>query len=263
MQTPLLTSSDIPAVLRPGLQEPRDAPKADTIFTLDGDKPFAATSNETWRALDAMTTDVENLAIVLENNKNNIDWVPGGDEIKELYRRNPLLEFTNRAPGFDNPLSRFEARLHVWHYAAFSLAYYQSLEIDRTTNAFFLFQHRIQFGLYGFVKEQPAQTPRDVSLLCHYAWDELWAFTERLKLQKLTPAQEQDRQKLRSLIAEMVREELIDDEINRLYDSADTQAPNDHRNEYRGIAMEIVDEKIANGDWQAPRLPRFQFNGLD
>lgn len=64
--------------------------------------------------------------------------------------------------------------------------------------------HYKYLGCFDFPKQKPSAKPKEI-FSEHYALDELWEMTQRLKLRPLTYAQEADRQVLERFIASAVR----------------------------------------------------------
>ena len=254
-----------------------------SIFALNKNKPFAATSIKTWQSIQSMVDDLSRLVrkadkyiasdinkllskaandAAIEIDMSTTDWVTQ-EEVDELHQKYSFLEFTKHRPGLGDPYSELVARVHVWTDAATYLKYIQSQEDRQYTDAFWEFQKGYSSGIYKCLPEQPAQTPEEQGLLCHYAYDELWTFTQELKLKELTALQEQDRRKLELWIAREIKELLIEDELARIWANRKARAWDSLTVVDMSAAATTVNERIARGDWQTPGLQKFKFNGLD
>ncbi|MCJ1266103.1 hypothetical protein MMC22_005985, partial [Lobaria immixta] len=132
-----------------------------------------------------------------------------------------------------------------------------------------------------FLWERPYISNQETLLLRRYAYGELWAFTQRLKLQELTSAQGQDRQKLELWTISRIKETLIAHELeaacpSRMHDSDvepekiyDEYKENPTSMEFflkaKAAATRIVERRIAKGNWQVrgPHKYKFKFNGIE
>lgn len=103
-------------------------------------------------------------------------------------------------------------------------------------------------------------SPQEMLVLHRYAYGELWAFTQSLKLKDLTPGQEQDRQKLEIWIISEIKETLICHELEHTNASRGRQAWK-FFDEDGEVAKRIVEARIAKGDWQVPGSRKLKFNG--
>ena len=297
------------------MAEFQTALKPDNIFLLDKDKPFADTSMETWIAIMSMFRDLDNELFHLDPPVDRRQHVV----VDELCRKHPFLEFIKGKPRPGNPYWEFGARLYVWSAAFDALGYSQfkhehdnlpwdgdilywdgnnhSLDgrgfqknINKLSQGdyellwnprWFWLMDREYLGGDDFLSIRPQISNQKTLLLRRYAYGELWAFTQRLKLQDLTSAQEQDRQKLELWTISQIKETLIaheleptcpsrldesDVEPEKIYDYYDE---NETSKEFflkaKAVATRIVEKRIAKGNWQVrgPHKYNFKFNGIE
>ncbi|MCJ1270260.1 hypothetical protein MMC22_010156 [Lobaria immixta] len=228
----------------------------DSIFALDKNKPFADTSIETWKAIRSMTCDLDELQRQGQRTRKN-DTQERADE---LCRKHPFLAFTNGKPKPGNPYWELKARIRIWSGAFDTLNYSQSEEERQHQDCFEHFEDRYSLGRYKFLWKQPYMSAQEMLVLHRYAYGELWAFTQSLKLKNLTPEQEQDRQKLELWTISEIKETLICHELEPANASRGRLGWKFFE-EDRETATRIVEARIAKGDWQMPRTCKFKFNG--
>lgn len=190
------------------------------------------------------------------------------EDLRRLFRKYPILEFTERGEEPRNFYRELESRLDAWKNARFCLRSSVSDKEKDATKAFskFYHQHFIK-NKFQFLKWQTSEESKTGLLLNQYAFDELWALTQRLKLRPLTPAQEEDRQNLEQFVAPEIRHNLICMEwieiAGHAFESGVRILDQDHDfDKDRETATKIVDERIAKGNWQGPGPYKSKFNGI-
>lgn len=246
--------------------ESQAALKPVSIFALDKKKSFAGTPIETWHTMQDMIADIKAFEERVkkakrENDSADIDKMAEKDA-EELHRKYTFLKYTKEKPGLGNPCEELMVRIDVWDEAHSYLGYTQSEEEIQYKTAFWRFWWRYSDDDSSpFFWDQYTQTPKEAAVLFHYAYDEIWAFSQDLKLRELAPSQEQDRQKLESWIAFKVKELLVDEEHAAIRAFKG-------RDEWDSLAKDIVqantnvEARTAKGDWQPPGLQKFNFNGI-
>ncbi|MCJ1429512.1 hypothetical protein MMC29_007427 [Sticta canariensis] len=187
-------------------------------------------------------------------------------DLRRLFRKYPILEFTERGQEPWNFYPELKRRMDVWKNARFCLRSSVSDKEKEATKAFSVFYHEHTIkNQFQFLNQQANAEFESGLLLNQYALDELWALTRRLKLRPLTPAQEEDRKKLERFVAAEVRDNLISMEwieiADRVFNSGGSVKDHDFDKD-RETAAKIVDERIAKGDWQGPGPYKSKFNGI-
>ncbi|MCJ1428115.1 hypothetical protein MMC29_006023, partial [Sticta canariensis] len=222
------------------------------IFDLDliDNGLIAGTRIETFYEMKSMLDEL----LRFEDLISHANYKVTQEDLNNLLCKYPLLEFTKRAPGPGDPYSGITRRMSIWALARFRLHLPASEKETEATKAFFKFTLDYEFlDSFDFLEQQPSAEPEEYVLLVHYALDELWALTQRLKLRPLTHAQEADRQALERFVASHVKLNLIDIEHEKItrhmYNSGQSAWLHLFRKE-RKTATKIVDERIARGDWQ-------------
>ena len=245
-----------------------------SIFALDREISFAGTPIEIWRTMLDMFADIEAFdqwATKAKREKSDADTEKGKKELikelqevaSEVYRKYPFARSKKQKPGLGNPFAELSARTDVWDEAHSYLGYAQSEEEIRYKNALFKFWQQHPDNDYSpYLWDQRLQPPKEVSILVHHVYDEIWAFTEHLNPYELAPSQEQDRQKLKRWIADKVKQLLIDEEHAAIRASKAWGVFNPVSAEDLEQAKINVEARIAKGDWQSPGLPKFEFNGI-
>lgn len=188
------------------------------------------------------------------------------EDLSDLFRKYPVLEYTERGLEPRNSYWDLGRRMDAWRNARFCLRFSVSEKEKEATRAFsaFFHEHTIKHR-FQFLKEQTNEETRNGHVLNQYVFDDLWALTQRLKLRPLTPAQEEDRQKLEQFVATEVRLNLIGMEWIRIVEPVfeSGQSIKDHDfDKDRDMATKIVDERIAKGDWQGPGPYKSKFDGV-
>lgn len=235
---------EAPAALEPG-----------SIFALDKNKAFADTSVETWNTIRSMIREVNELQRQQHAMQDDTQ-----ERVNELCRKYPFLEFTKGKPEPGNPYWELKARIHVWSGAIDTLLYCQSKEERLDRRWFEDFEDRYSLGEYKFLWKQPEMTAREMLRLHRYAYGELWAFTQDLKLKNLTPSQEKDRQKLELWVVPKIKDTLIHYELDSAYTCRGREAWKFYDEDF-AIATKTVEERIAKEDWQVHGPHKFKFNG--
>lgn len=249
MQSPALISSDMP--------ESQTALEPVSIFALDKYKPFAATPVETWRTLQSMFADINAFE---ERSKREIKLDRITDEDgEELYRKHPFLEFTRQQPGLGDPCGELAVRTEVWDEAHCHLGYTPPEEIKQYKEALWRFYEKYSDDDYIlFLWQQPSHTLEQISSLLLYAYDEIWAFTQKLKVKELTPLQNQDRQKLKLWIVGKVRHLLLQEELTAIYDSKGLDDRTVSHVEIKEAERNVA-KKTAKGVWRPLGLQKLNF----
>ena len=179
------------------------------------------------------------------------------EEIEGLFLKYPLLEFCDQEPGIGEPWSEMESRMQLWSFAMYHLGRRHSETQRRAASAFWEINVHFNLRSYKFLPTQRARTVFEKLSLRHYACDELWAFSQNLKLQELTPAQEEERRELERLVKSEAEENLINYFCRTIRDS--TTGPIE---DLRGMAEKAVKTRTLRGDWQMPGPHTFRFHGL-
>lgn len=244
-----------------------------SIFALDKYKPFAATPVETWHTLQCMFADINaleerdqrvvnaNYDCVDKKDYEKLDSVTEEDG-EELYRKYPFLQFTRQSPGLGDPCAELALRTEVWDKAHHHLGYTQPEEVKHYKDSFWRFYGKYSDEDYkSFLWLQPAYTVEQTSLLLQYAYDEIWTFTQKLKLKALTPLQEQDRQKLELWIVNKVMLLLVEDELATIWDSIELNKRTLSNDDIKE-ARTNVEKIIVTGDWPPPGLQKLNLNGI-
>lgn len=257
----------------PGFQS-RATPENTNIFALDGTESFAGTSVETWNTVQPMISDLKELAQLASDRPR--DFCLARKDVEQLYRKYPLLEYVEREPAPGNPYLELRARVVVWRRVYFYLGYSLSEEKRQAPDAFWEFMKSVPSASYRFIWPRAHAVMKydlyfpnysdswvgvptlaqDFTYFHYLALDELWAFSQNLKLKQLTPCQEQDRQRLEDWIASEVNDLLIEEECLKLDPAMEYDCE---------IATQIVEARIANriGRLATPGAPyQFSFNGI-
>ena len=188
------------------MPESHIALQPDIIFALDKNKPFADTSIETWSSILSLIRDIEPY---LQQRGVHVDPPKGNGE--ELFRKYPILESVHEEARPGNPYWEFRSRVRVWSRALNALGYNQYKKAYNDLSWLWDFEDQFSRGDYTLLwnplwfrdfEDKLERNVQDFSwsrkdymtrqelLLHRYAYGELWAFTQRLKLRDLTPAQE-------------------------------------------------------------------------
>ncbi|MCJ1426047.1 hypothetical protein MMC29_003949 [Sticta canariensis] len=173
------------------------------IFDLDliDNGMIAGTPVETFNDMRPMLDELLKLEKMVRRQKYEVTE----EDLSNLYRKYPFLEFTKRAAGPGGP-SSVANRMRAWEDARCCLDLPAPYEEKQVTQAFSVFLHEYNFKeSFQFLKRQPSAEIEEYLLLDHAALDELWALTQRLKFRPLTPSQEEDRQKLEQFVESEMR----------------------------------------------------------
>ncbi|MCJ1267216.1 hypothetical protein MMC22_007101 [Lobaria immixta] len=227
----------------------------------------------------------------------------------ELCCKHPFLKFTKEKPRPGNPYWEFGARVYVWNAAFDALGYSQfkqelgyfpwdqrglqecikevsqgDYELLWNPEWFLLAERFFTHSVYEEVFwDRPEISNQKRLLLRRYAYGELWAFTQRLKLQELNSAQEQDRQRLEFWTILQIKETLIAYELEPTcpseIDDSDVEPENvyykhkedptklDFLLKAKAVATRIVERRTAKGNWQVRgrhvHQYKFKFNGIE
>ena len=225
--------------------------KEPNIFDLDliDNGLIAGTRIETFYEIANMFYEICEL-----DTRNDEDYVVTEEDVNHLFDRYPLLEFTNRDPVPGEPFSEISKRMATWSTARSQLGIPVSEREKEATEGFsqFMLEYELRGTFVDFLACQPMAETQEAILLVLHALDDLWAMTQRLKVRPLlTQAQEADRQNLERYVASQVKLSLVDFEHEKI--THDTE---------RRAAIRIVEERIAEGDWQELGPHRFKFNEL-
>lgn len=250
------------------------APEPVSIFALDRKQSFAGTPIEVWQTMLDMFADIDAFNQLVEKRrleKDDADTAKVKKELMEelqevadeLNRKYPFARYKKQRPKLGNPLAELSARTDLWNEAHYYLGYAQSEEeIQYKTALFKFWRQHLDSDYSPYLWDQRIQPPKEVSVLVHHVYDEIWAFTQHLKAYELVPSQEQDRQKLERWIADKVKQLLIDEEHAAIRVSKAWGVFNPVSAEDLEQAKINVEARIAKGDWQPPGLPKFKFNGI-
>ena len=179
------------------------------------------------------------------------------EEVDELFLKYPSLEFSNQEPGIGEPWSEMESRMQIWSFALSQLGLRFSEEQRRVARVFWESNVHYNLRTFTFLPSQRARTVFEKLSLRHYACDELWAFSQNLTRKDLTPAQEEERKKLKRLAEREAKENLINYFCRTIRDSTTEPIP-----DLRGMAEEMVEARTERGNWQMPGPHTFKFHGL-
>lgn len=268
------------------MAESQATPEITNIFALDGSESFADTSVEEWNSLRPMLDELKRLKRLVRGMPS--DACMNRDQLNALYRKYPLLEYAGQEPAPGNPFMELRARVTIWREAYAHLGYILSDAERQVPDAFWELMRDDTVGEYKFIWPRALgkidtapydiyvpecasiaeiDNPRPMRVGTHFrhlALDDLWTFSQTLRRKpQLTPAQAQDVQKLEHWIAAQIKELLIDEECG--FERAVNAGWNDTQIVIaRFVAVQIVEARIADGDWQTPGAPcLFNFNGLE
>ncbi|MCJ1269673.1 hypothetical protein MMC22_009565 [Lobaria immixta] len=241
-----------------------------SIFALDKYKPFAATPVETWRTLQSMFADINAFeerrqrkviaknTWVDEKDDEKLDWKTDEDG-EELYRKYAFLEFTRQQPGLGDPCGELAVRTEVWDEAHRHLGYTPPEEIKEYKEALWRFYEKYSDDDYiSFLWQQPSHTLEQISSLLLYAYDEIWAFTQKLKVKELTPLQNRDRQKLKLWIVRNVKHLLFQEELTAICDSKGLDDRTVSHVEIKEARRNVA-KKTEKGVWRPLGLQKLNF----
>ncbi|MCJ1424046.1 hypothetical protein MMC29_001933 [Sticta canariensis] len=229
--------------------------RAANIFELELEyyNSIAHTPIETFDAMRPIHRELQELLKVTRER----DSPATEEEVDGLFLKYPLLEFSTQEPGIGEPWSEIESRMQMWSFAIYHLGRGHSEEQRRAARVFWEFNVHYNLRTFKFLPTQRARTVFEKLSLRHYACDELWAFSQNLKLKELTPAQEVERRELERLVECEAKENLINYFCRTIRDSTAGSMP-----DLRETAEEMVEARTARGDWQMPGPHTFKFHGL-
>ncbi|MCJ1422978.1 hypothetical protein MMC29_000859 [Sticta canariensis] len=238
--------------------------KIPDIFELDleDNKSIANTPIETFDALEPMLNELNDLLDAAHERPDN--QLVSEEDTRKLYVKYPFLEFVKREPGLGEPYSELEARLRVWDLARSQLGYEASPKERQATKLFWDFAHQYEADKFNFLPQRRRETWREDLVLQHYGWDQLWIFTQNLKPKELSLIQEYDLDQLEQLVASEIKDLLVSQDvltIRTVLEESDLFEAVQYFVNLKDIVISKVEERISNGDWQAPGPNRFTFNG--